>query len=56
MILLDDLGNIFPGSWDKVFCPTRGGNKMAFVDKDGVEVESSTHWMPLPEPPQEVNQ
>ncbi|EPX2091878.1 DUF551 domain-containing protein, partial [Shigella sonnei] len=24
--------------------------------KDGVEVESSTHWMPLPEPPQEVNQ
>ncbi|EPR5321511.1 DUF551 domain-containing protein, partial [Shigella sonnei] len=21
-----------------------------------VEVESSTHWMPLPEPPQEVNQ
>ncbi|EQA9436784.1 DUF551 domain-containing protein, partial [Shigella sonnei] len=25
-------------------------------DKDGVEVESSTHWMPLPEPPQEVNQ
>ncbi|CSP93159.1 putative bacteriophage protein [Shigella sonnei] len=25
---------------------------MAFVDKDGVEVESSTHWMPLPEPPQ----
>lgn len=56
VILLDDLGNVFPGSWDKVFCPTRGGNKMAFVDKDGVEVESSTHWMPLPEPPQEVNQ
>ncbi len=55
VILLDDLGNVFPGSWDKVFCPTRGGNKMAFVDKDGVEVESSTHWMPLPEPPQEVN-
>ncbi|HFU1830417.1 TPA: DUF551 domain-containing protein [Escherichia coli] len=54
VILLDDLGNVFPGSWDKVFCPTRGGNKMAFVDKDGVEVESSTHWMPLPEPPQEV--
>lgn len=51
VILLDDLGNVFPGSWDKVFCPTRGGNKMAFVDKDGVEVESSTHWMPLPEPP-----
>ncbi|EKC0348440.1 hypothetical protein OON37_004413, partial [Shigella sonnei] len=24
MILLDDLGNVFPGSWDKVFCPTRG--------------------------------
>lgn len=56
VILLDDLGNVFPGSWDKVFCPTRGGNKMAFVDKDGVEVESSTHWMPLPEPPREVNQ
>ncbi|WP_165383346.1 MULTISPECIES: DUF551 domain-containing protein [unclassified Escherichia] len=56
VILCDDLGNVFPGSWDKVFCPTRGGNKMAFVDKDGVEVESSTHWMPLPEPPQEVNQ
>ncbi|HGV2346033.1 DUF551 domain-containing protein [Escherichia coli] len=56
VILRDDLGNVFPGSWDKVFCPTRGGNKMAFVDKDGVEVESSTHWMPLPEPPQEVNQ
>ena len=56
VILLDDLGNVFPGSWDKVFCPTRGGNKMAFVDKDGVEVESSTHWMPLPEPPQKVNQ
>ncbi len=55
VILRDDLGNVFPGSWDKVFCPTRGGNKMAFVDKDGVEVESSTHWMPLPEPPQEVN-
>ncbi|HAX5201284.1 TPA: DUF551 domain-containing protein [Escherichia coli] len=55
VILCDDLGNVFPGSWDKVFCPTRGGNKMAFVDKDGVEVESSTHWMPLPEPPQEVN-
>ncbi|HFO9955824.1 TPA: ead/Ea22-like family protein [Escherichia coli] len=55
VILLDDLGNVFPGFWDKVFCPTRGGNKMAFVDKDGVEVESSTHWMPLPEPPQEVN-
>ncbi|EHP1064838.1 DUF551 domain-containing protein [Escherichia coli] len=55
VILLDDLGNVFPGSWDKVFCPTRGENKMAFVDKDGVEVESSTHWMPLPEPPQEVN-
>ncbi|EFG6526160.1 DUF551 domain-containing protein [Escherichia coli] len=55
VIILDDLGNVFPGSWDKVFCPTRGGNKMAFVDKDGVEVESSTHWMPLPEPPQEVN-
>ncbi|EOX3604217.1 DUF551 domain-containing protein [Escherichia coli] len=55
VILLDDLGNVFPGSWDKVFCPTCGGNKMAFVDKDGVEVESSTHWMPLPEPPQEVN-
>lgn len=54
VILLDDLGNVFPGSWDKVFCPIRGGNKMAFVDKDGVEVESSTHWMPLPEPPQEV--
>ncbi|EMU7664300.1 DUF551 domain-containing protein [Escherichia coli] len=29
---------------------------MAFVDKDGVEVESPTHWMLLPEPPQEVNQ
>ncbi len=56
VILRDDFGNVFPGSWDKVFCPTRGGNKMAFVDKDGVEVESSTHWMPLPEPPQEVNQ
>ncbi|HCQ0566114.1 TPA: DUF551 domain-containing protein [Escherichia coli] len=56
VILCDDLGNVFPGSWDKVFCPTRGGNKMAFVDKDGVEVESSTHWMPLPEPSQEVNQ
>ena len=56
VILRDDLGNVFPGSWDKVFCLTRGGNKMAFVDKDGVEVESSTHWMPLPEPPQEVNQ
>ena len=56
VILCDDLGNVFPGSWDKVFCLTRGGNKMAFVDKDGVEVESSTHWMPLPEPPQEVNQ
>ncbi|HCQ2840562.1 TPA: DUF550 domain-containing protein [Escherichia coli] len=56
VILLDDLGNVFPDSWDKVFCPTRGGNKMAFVDKDGVEVESSTHWMPLPEPPQKVNQ
>ncbi len=56
VILRDDLGNVFPGSWDKVFCPTRGGNKMAFVDKDGVEVESSTHWMPLPEPPREVNQ
>ncbi|EOR6373527.1 DUF551 domain-containing protein [Escherichia coli] len=56
VILCDDLGNVFPGSWDKVFCPTRGGNKMAFVDEDGVEVESSTHWMPLPEPPQEVNQ
>ncbi|MCU7296434.1 DUF551 domain-containing protein [Escherichia albertii] len=56
MILRDDLGNVFPGSWDKVFCPIRGGNKMAFVDKDGIEVESSTHWMPLPEPPQEVNQ
>ncbi|HHN9986096.1 TPA: DUF551 domain-containing protein [Escherichia coli] len=55
VILRDDLGNVFPGSWDKVFCPTRGGNKMAFVDKEGVEVESSTHWMPLPEPPQEVN-
>ncbi|MFP3110414.1 DUF551 domain-containing protein [Escherichia coli] len=55
VILLDDLGNVFPGSWDKVFCPTRGGNKMAFVDKDGVEVESSTHWMPLPELPQEVD-
>ncbi|TGB88879.1 DUF551 domain-containing protein [Escherichia sp. E3659] len=55
VILCDDLGNVFPGSWDKVFCPTRGGNKMAFVDEDGVEVESSTHWMPLPEPPQEVN-
>ncbi|QMH73761.1 DUF551 domain-containing protein [Escherichia coli] len=55
VILRDDLGNVFPGSWDKVFCPTRGENKMAFVDKDGVEVESSTHWMPLPEPPQEVN-
>ncbi|EKA1086950.1 DUF551 domain-containing protein [Escherichia coli] len=55
VILRDDLGNVFPGSWDKVFCLTRGGNKMAFVDKDGVEVESSTHWMPLPEPPQEVN-
>lgn len=55
VILCDDLGNVFPGSWDKVFCLTRGGNKMAFVDKDGVEVESSTHWMPLPEPPQEVN-
>ncbi|MEH0776495.1 DUF551 domain-containing protein, partial [Escherichia coli] len=54
VILCDDLGNVFPGSWDKVFCLTRGGNKMAFVDKDGVEVESSTHWMPLPEPPQEV--
>lgn len=56
VILCDDLGNVFPGSWDKVFCLIRGGNKMAFVDKDGVEVESSTHWMPLPEPPQEVNQ
>jgi len=55
VILCDDLGNVFPGSWDKVFCPTRGGNKMAFVDQDGVEVEDSTHWMPLPEPPQEVN-
>ncbi|EGF7427466.1 TPA: DUF551 domain-containing protein [Escherichia coli] len=53
VILRDDLGNVFPGSWDKVFCPTRGGNKMAFVDQDGVEVEDSTHWMPLPEPPQE---
>ncbi|QCT85823.1 DUF551 domain-containing protein [Escherichia sp. E4742] len=48
VILCDDLGNVFPGSWDKVFCPIRGGNKMAFVDKDGIEVESSTHWMPLP--------
>lgn len=56
VILCDDLGNVFPGSWDKVFCPTRGGDKPAFVDKDGVEVESSTHWMPLPEPPQEVSQ
>ncbi|WP_339374559.1 DUF551 domain-containing protein [Escherichia sp. E4385] len=56
VILRDDLGNVFPGSWDKVFCPIRGGNKMAFVDKDGIEVGSSTHWMPLPEPPQEVNQ
>lgn len=56
VILCDELGNVFPGSWGKVFCFTRGGNKMAFVDKDGVEVESSTHWMPLPEPPQEVNQ
>ncbi|HGW5253391.1 TPA: DUF551 domain-containing protein [Escherichia coli] len=55
VILRDALGNVFPGSWDKVFCPTRGGNKMAFVDQDGVEVEDSTHWMPLPEPPQEVN-
>ncbi|CAM8117788.1 hypothetical protein ESCOMA231M_23545 [Escherichia coli] len=55
VILRDDLGNVFPGSWDKVFCPIRGGNKMAFVDKDGIEVESSTHWIPLPEPPQEVN-
>ncbi|HHU9798470.1 TPA: DUF551 domain-containing protein, partial [Escherichia coli] len=55
VILRDDLGNVFPGSWDKVFCPIRGGNKMAFVDKDGIEVENSTHWMPLPEPPQEVN-
>lgn len=54
VILRDDLGNVFPGSWDKVFCPTRGGNKMAFVDKDGVEVESSTHWMPLPESPKVV--
>lgn len=54
VILLDDLGNVFPGSWDKVFCLTRGGNKMTFVDKDGVEVENATHWMPLPEPPQEV--
>ncbi|WP_251005339.1 DUF551 domain-containing protein [Escherichia coli] len=54
VILLDTLGNVFPGSWDKVFCPIRGGNKMAFVDQDGVEVESSTHWMQLPEPPQEV--
>ncbi|HAI2519925.1 TPA: DUF551 domain-containing protein [Escherichia coli] len=54
VILRDALGNVFPGSWDKVFCPTRGGNKMAFVDQDGVEVEDSTHWMPLPEPPQEV--
>ncbi|EHS6038064.1 DUF551 domain-containing protein [Escherichia coli] len=54
VILRDDLGNVFPGSWDKVFCPTRGGNKMAFVDQDGVEVEDSTHWMPLPEPPQEA--
>ncbi|OSL74050.1 putative bacteriophage protein [Escherichia coli TA054] len=53
VILRDALGNVFPGSWDKVFCPTRGGNKMAFVDQDGVEVEDSTHWMPLPEPPQE---
>lgn len=53
VILLDDLGNVFPGSWDKVFCPTRGGNKMAFVDKDGVEVESSTHWMPLPAAPKQ---
>ncbi len=56
VILRDDLGNVLPGSWDKVFCPIRGGNKMAFVDKDGVEVESPTHWMLLPEPPQEVNQ
>ncbi|GDQ65965.1 DUF551 domain-containing protein [Escherichia coli] len=54
VILRDDLGNVFPGSWDKVFCPIRG-NKMAFVDKDGIEVESSTHRMPLPELPQEVN-
>ncbi len=54
VILHDDLGNVFPGFWDKVFCSIRGGNKMTFVDKDGVEVENATHWMPLPEPPQEV--
>ncbi|MEE6814444.1 DUF551 domain-containing protein [Escherichia coli O13:H15] len=54
VILRDDLGNVFPGSWDKVFCATRGGNKMAFVDKDGFEVESSNHWMPLPESPKVV--
>uniref|UniRef100_UPI00396AF37E DUF551 domain-containing protein n=1 Tax=Citrobacter braakii TaxID=57706 RepID=UPI00396AF37E len=56
VILHDALGNVFPGSWDKVYCSIRGGNKMAFVDNDGIEVENVTHWMPLPEPPQEANQ
>lgn len=56
VILHDALGNVFPGSWDKVYCSIRGGYKTAFVDNDGIEVENVTHWMPLPEPPQEANQ
>lgn len=53
VILHDALGNVFPGSWDKVCRSIEGGYKTAFVDNDGTEVENATHWMPLPEPPQQ---
>lgn len=56
VILHDALGNVFPGSWDRIFCSVRGENKMTFVDSNGTEVENATHWMPMPEIPQmEVN-
>ena len=57
VILHDALGNVFPGSWDKVCRSIEGGYKTAFVDNDGTEVENATHWMPLPTAPQpEANQ
>ena len=61
VMVLDEAGNIFNscfddcqdehkfGSWSGYYDPTTLG----FVDGVWVPWEGVTHWMPLPEPPQE---
>ncbi|HAU7821288.1 TPA: DUF551 domain-containing protein, partial [Escherichia coli] len=55
MLLAFSQGEIVAAYWNWVINPIDYKKYRAFTYLSGIILDDVTHWMPLPEPPQEVN-